>query len=206
MGSFDDRSLSVFALALVALFGWRTITADRPAAIVPPPDARPAFTGLTLEARVHRIADAIAVAEGFYAPGRHNGRTLSYALNNPGLLKASPLAGAGTQAWQDTGLLVFPTMDLGWAALRYQVCTMLVGASRIYDVSDTLALVGRKYADGDGNWGANVAARLGHAPDVRLQELADDVAPSPLPATVRCRRIAADSEGGRHALAADALD
>jgi hypothetical protein len=66
----------------------------------------------------------------------------------------------------------FPTADAGWRALRHQVRLMLTGASHVYDSSDPLWLVAQKYADGDSNWGVNVAAALGVPPGATLMDLA----------------------------------
>jgi len=205
MSSLEDRSLSVFALAVVAVLGWRTIGAKPPDVEAAAPSRPAGFTALSLEARVARIADAIALAEGYYAGGHHDGRALPYRLNNPGMLKRSPMADADVTTWRDTGFLVFPNAGLGWAALRHQVCAMLLGASRVYEPSDTLAAAGRKYAEGDANWGLTVARALGVSPELRLADLAADL-PAPLqPGSMHCRRLAGDEKGGRHAQA-DAVD
>jgi hypothetical protein len=199
MRTFDDGALSVMAAVLVAMLAWKTLD---PGKVVVAPSARPPFATLSLDVRVLRVADAIAVAEGYYAPGRYHGRSLPNFLNNPGLLKASPFAGEDTATWDDTGLLVFPSAAVGWAALHHQVCLMLSGASRIYGPSDTLADVGIKYS-GDANWGANVAGRLGVAPDVRLQDLAAGLSPG---SPTGCRGTAIDAREGRHATPADLGD
>jgi hypothetical protein len=199
MSSLEDRSLSVFALAVVAVLGWRVIGAT-PRHIEPVAPPRPAaFTALSLETRVARLADAIALAEGYYAGGRHDGRALPHLLNNPGMLKRSALADRDVPTWRATGFLIFPTADVGWAALRYQVCAMLLGASRVYEPSDTLAAAGRKYAEGDANWGHTVARALGVSPALRLGDLAADLPAPPLPGSIQCRRLAGDGGRGRHA-------
>ena len=200
MRTFDDRALSVMAAVLVAMLAWKTLEPARVA--VAPPD-RPEFAALPLDLRVLQVAEAIAAAEGYYAPGRYAGRSLPHFLNNPGLLKASPYADADTKTWDDTGLLVFPSADLGWTALHHQVCLMLIGTSRIYEPSDSLADVGIKYSGGDPNWGANVAGRLGLGPDARLEDLAAGLSPG---SSIGCRRIASDAPEGRHATAADVVD
>ena len=204
MSSIEDRSLSVLAIAVVAVLGWRIIGATPPD-VEPAAPPRPAgLTALSLEARVARVADAIALAEGYYARGRYDGRALPHLLNNPGMLKRSAIADPDVSTWRDTGFLVFPTADLGWAALRYQVCAMLLGTSRIYEHSDTLLMTGLKYAGGDPNWGRSVARRLGVPAELRLGELAAGLAP-PLPGSLPCRRLAGDEGRGRHAHA-DAVD
>ena len=49
---------------------------------------------------------------------------------------------------------------------------MLTGASNVYRPTDTLLVVAVKYADGDEQWGDNVAAQLGIHPHATLAELA----------------------------------
>ncbi len=204
MSSLEDRSLSVFALAVVAVLGWRSIGAT-PRRVEPAAPPRPAaFAALSLEARVARLADAIALAEGYYSGGRHDGRALPHLLNNPGMLKRSAMADRDVTTWRDTGFLVFPTADLGWAALRHQACAMLLGTSRIYELSDTLVQAGLKYAEGDVNWGRSVARTLGVPAELRLGELAAGLAP-PLRGSMPCRGLTGDGGGARHAHA-DAID
>jgi len=168
MRSLDDRSLSVLALAVVVALGWETIRAG--AGNMTAPRSRIDVPALGI--RVARIATAIASAEGYYAPGPHAGRSLPYFLNNPGALKRTPIDDGTLPTWADTGLLIFPNHEMGWTALRYQVCMMLTGTSRVYELSDTLHFVGAKYADGDVHWGPNVAAHLGVSPHASLAELA----------------------------------
>jgi len=124
-----------------------------------------------LTARIDELAHAIAVAEGYFAEGPHEGRTLPYRLNNPGALKKPALGTADLPTWKDTGLVWFPTPVMGWEALRHQVRLMLTGTSGVYAHSDSLTSVGDKYADGDANWGVNVATRLGVPPARTLSEL-----------------------------------
>lgn len=156
----EDRLVSLAALMVAASIGWKAVGAPRigPA----PPLQQQRYWRLdTFDSRVRVVAQAIALAEGYYAPGEHDGRSLPYRLNNPGALKKPALGAELLPTWKDTGLVVFPTSDLGWAALQRQVCLMLTGASGMYDTSDTWLHVALKYADGDANWGSNVAARLG---------------------------------------------
>jgi hypothetical protein len=166
----DERFLSALILAATAMFGFHVVrAADRrdhqvePAA---PPD--------TIEMRVQVLAEAIAIAEGYYADGEHDGRSLPYRLNNPGALKKPALGATLLPTWQETGLVEFPTSALGWAALRHQVRSMLTGTSAIYGPSDTLLLVAEKYADGDTNWAANVAELLHVPPTITLEDLVSD--------------------------------
>jgi hypothetical protein len=174
-GSADDagdRVLPALILIATALLGWDLLGARKaPVASEPPVSIRPVAVSAELEARVREMAQAIATAEGYYAPGPHDGRTLPYVLNNPGGLKKPALAAANLPTWKDTGLVQFPSADMGWEALHHQVRLMLTGASGIYDTSDSLLHVGEKYANGDVNWGVNVATTLGVPAAITLSEL-----------------------------------
>ena len=169
----DDRWLSVAAVVTSAVLGWNVMQGGTAPQIDLPLPAAPAL----LEERVSAIADAIAVSEGYYAPGEHDGHSLPYRLNNPGALKKPALQASALPTWQDTGLIVFPSTAMGWAALRHQVRLMLTGASRVYRPTDTLLGVAVKYADGDVRWGGNVAAQLGIDPGATLAELARAASP-----------------------------
>ena len=170
MTADNDRALSALAVGLVAALAWSVL--HEPAPAVPAVPA-PIYLSRSapLDSRVVAVADAIAAAEGYYAPGLHDGHSLPYHLNNPGALKKSPAGRTDLQTWGESGLIVFPTKEMGWNALRYHVCTMLTGVNRLYSPTDTLSFAGMKYTGGDPNWGSNVAARLGLAPDVRLADL-----------------------------------
>ena len=171
MNGGEDGVLSVLAMAVVAVMGWNVIAADRPA---PTPPVRSATAAVEpLEETVDAIAQAIAAAEGYFAAGVHDGGSLLRRLNNPGGLKKPALGAEDLPTWRDTGLIIFPTEAMGWTALRHQVRLMLNGTSQIYAPSDTLIHVGLKYADGDANWGANVATNLGVSPHVTLTDLAE---------------------------------
>ena len=166
----DERFLSALILAATAMFGFHVVrVADRRGHQADPPPPRDA-----IEMRVQILAEAIAVAEGYYADGDHGGRSLPYWLNNPGALKRPALGASMLPTWREAGLVVFPTSTMGWAALRHQVRSMLTGASAIYEPSDTLLLVAEKYADGDVNWAANVAGLLHVPPTITLEDLVSD--------------------------------
>jgi hypothetical protein len=173
--ALEDRLVSMAALAVAAGLGWATVAA-------PPGRSAPMFPGDqywrldSLDSRVRAVTQAIAQAEGYYATGEHDGRSLPYRLNNPGALKKPALGAERLPTWKDTGLVVFPNPEMGWAALQRQVCLMLTGASEQYDATDTWVHVALKYADGDRNWGANVAATLGVSPASTLGELAEPAA------------------------------
>ena len=165
--SADDRALSALILAVTAALGWQVIRVpDRPEDLPLPVDLVD-----VRDVRVRAISEAIAIAEGYYAEGDHDGHSLPWRLNNPGSLKKPALGAADLPTWKDTGLVYFPTREMGWAALRHQVRAMLSGESAIYEPSDTLMLVAEKYADGDPNWGLNVAAALRVTPLSTLEDL-----------------------------------
>lgn len=165
----EDRLLSAAAVMVSAVLGWHVLQGGPAPRIDPPLPQVPA----AVEERVAEIAEAIAVSEGYYAPGAHDGHSLPYLLNNPGALKKPAREAAALPTWNDTGLIVFPTTTMGWTALRHQVRLMLTGASRVYRPTDTLLGVAVKYADGDARWGDNVAAQLGIHPGATLAELAN---------------------------------
>ena len=163
------------ALVLVTTAGLGLdLIAPRPPAIREAPRAglRTVAISDALNARIEEVANAIAVAEGYFAAGPHDGRTLPHVLNNPGALKKPALGAADLPTWKDTGLVWFPDPEMGWNALRHQVRLMLTGTSGIYAHSDSLISVGDKYADGDVNWGVNVAMTLGVPPALTLADLA----------------------------------
>ena len=166
MNSAEDKFLSFLAILAVVWFICGMVRFH-----VPPP-AKVQTSG-ELEVRVDSIVEAIATAEGFYAPGGYDGHSLPHKLNNPGSLKKPALGAGALSTWKDTGLIIFPTEEMGWAALRHQVDLMITGDSTVYDPSDTLLLVAGKYADGDLNWGRRVASALGVAPTATLSEIAE---------------------------------
>lgn len=170
MSADGDRAFSALVVGLVAALAWNVMRESAPAAR-PAPQPAPRSAPVPLDSRVVAVADAIAAAEGYYAPGVHGGHSLPFHLNNPGALKKGTVSRADLPTWGESGLLVFPTKEMGWTALRYHVCTMLTGASRMYSPSDTLRFAGLKYTGGDERWGVNVAARLGVPADSRLADL-----------------------------------
>jgi hypothetical protein len=174
MNRAEDGLVTLLAMALVGALGWNVVARDGRVSL-PPARVVDPLADEEMEERVTVIAEAIAVAEGYYARGDHDGRSLLYRLNNPGGLKKPALDAEELPTWLDTGLVIFPTREMGWAALHRQVHIMLTGKSRIYHPSDTLITVGLKYADGDANWGANVATNLGVSAAARLRELAEAI-------------------------------
>jgi hypothetical protein len=168
-----DRVITALVLATTIGLGLDLISPRKAVAIEAPEPVMSAMAvSAALDDRIDEMAHAIAVAEGYFADGPHDGRTLPYRLNNPGALKKPAKGAADLPTWKDTGLVWFPTADIGWDALRHQVRLMLTGTSGVYEHSDSLTTVGDKYADGDANWGVNVATRLGVTPARTLAELA----------------------------------
>jgi hypothetical protein len=171
MNRGEDGFVSVMAIGLVAFMAWNVLADGRQVELRP----TRSDTAHVPEDNVEAIAEAIARAEGYFAAGDHDGGSLLHRLNNPGGLKKPALGADDLPTWLDTGLIIFPTAEMGWTALRHQVRMMLNGESEIYDPSDTLITVGLKYADGDENWGSNVAMNLGVSPAARLADLADAI-------------------------------
>ena len=172
MCAAGDKLFSLLALLMTALLGINVVV-DAPQSAAPP--SAPSFDvpDDLLEVRVNEIAEAIATAEGYYAEGEHDGHSLPYRLNNPGALKQPALGGVDLPTWQGTGLVIFPSAERGWMALRHQIRLMLSGGSRIYHPSDTLLTVAAKYTGGDASriWGHRVAAELGVEPAATLAEV-----------------------------------
>lgn len=170
MNSVEDHFLALLALVVA---GWMTLSVlglhFRTSA---PAKVQNSGKLGELDVKVSSIAEAIATAEGYYAPGGYDGHSLPYKLNNPGDLKKPALGADSLPTWKDTGLVVFPNQEMGWAALRHQIELMLNGDSTVYDPSDTLLLVASKYADGDLGWGRRVASALGVDPSTTLADIA----------------------------------
>lgn len=100
---------------------------------------------------VQRFGQAIAYAEGFGQPG-----AIPTVACNPGDLVIpgwSPTMGSA-------GIAVFDSVDYGWSRLHRQLQLIVSGASNVYTLDDTIASMGAKWANGDGNWAKNVAGYL----------------------------------------------
>ena len=167
-----DQLLTVLVLATTIGLGLEVVDARRASIVdTPPGDIDLVHVNDALEMRIDDLAYAIAIAEGYFSEGIHDGATLPALLNNPGSLKKPALDASDLPTWKDTGLIWFPTAEKGWAALRQQIRLMLTGTSAIYAQSDSLMSVGDKYADGDVNWGVNVATTLGVPAERTLAEL-----------------------------------
>ena len=165
IGSSEEPLLSLLAIVAAVAIGLSAI--GHGARSLTPP-----FASRGPNDRVGILAQAIATAEGYYAPGERYGHSLPHWLNNPGSLKKPALGAESLPTWKDTGLIVFPTERMGWDALKHQVELMVTGNSSIYDPSDSILDVAKKYADGDLNWGKTIARTLGISPSCTLGEIA----------------------------------
>jgi hypothetical protein len=110
-----------------------------------------------VDARVKKIAEAIATAEGYYVPG-----SLPQRLNNPGSLKGA-----------DGALLTFATPQDGWQALYHQVELILSGGSKWYRPDMTINEIAQIYTGGDkpDAWARIVSWKLGVTPDTPVSEV-----------------------------------
>ncbi len=114
---------------------------------------------------IGQIAHAIAVAEGYFAPG-----SLPLRYNNPGDIEDA--TGSKIQ---------FPTAEAGWARLYHQIELIVSGRSRVYDRQMTLAEIAQKWTGGDQAraWANNVARVLGIKPSDTLAFYLAGVNPVP---------------------------
>jgi len=165
IGSSQGHLLSLLAIVAAVAIGLSAIAHGAKSLTLP-------FASRGPNDRVGILSQAIATAEGYYAPGERDGHSLPHWLNNPGSLKKPALGAESLPTWKDTGLIVFPTERMGWDALKHQVELMVTGKSSIYDPSDSILDVAKKYADGDPNWGKNIARMLGISPSCTLGEIA----------------------------------
>lgn len=111
---------------------------------------------------IDAVANAIAIAEGFYVPG-----SIPSRANNPGDLKL----GGNTIG---SGITVFASADQGWNALYTQLVKIRDGTSSKFTPNMTIETVGQIYAGtlaGGAAWSNNVAIVLGVSIDTTIGEV-----------------------------------
>lgn len=117
--------------------------------------------------RVKRIAEAIAVAEGFAFPGapQTSPANIPNSRRNPGNIR-------DMQRPPDYPVKTFATKEAGWDALYRQVEGMLKG-SALYPADWTIEQIARRYTGEAAymNWARIVAQRLGVPTDAVFSEL-----------------------------------
>lgn len=112
-------------------------------------------------AGLHRFANAIANAEGFFASD-----TVPVRANNPGDLKLGP------PTLGSTGITVFDSAAAGWAALKRQLGLIVTGSSKVYHLDMSIADMAASWtATEQSAWASNVARYLGVTTDTRLVDL-----------------------------------
>lgn len=102
------------------------------------------------------ICQAIAIQEGYSVSGSRPQRN-----HNPG-----DISDGANQFGKDSGgLTTFPDDQTGWSWLYNKVSNIVSGNSNVYPSDMSIYNVGLTWADGDVNWGINVAANLGVDPN-----------------------------------------
>lgn len=111
-----------------------------------------------------RIAQAIALAEGYNSPGSRPNRN-----NNPGDLTGNY---AGTAIASDSIFDVYANATDGWNALYRQVGLWLTNSSSVANRDTTIAELAQSYTTTDqASWAAHVASALGVNVDTPLSEV-----------------------------------
>jgi hypothetical protein len=110
---------------------------------------------------VIRIAQAIAVAEGFYVAGSRPQRN-----HNPGDMTQDLI---GKKVGTDGPFVVYGTDDDGWSNLYKQVEMWLGGSSSHANASSTISDLSTFYTTTDqASWATNVANYLGVSIDTSI--------------------------------------
>lgn len=119
------------------------------------------------------VAQAIGHAEGYYSPGSRSQRN-----NNPGDLTIGDEHGQAVSGY-DGPFIIFSSVDAGFQALTIKLQNILNGRSSHYSPGMSWQQIGMVWADGDSNWGTNVAAALGVSPNDSLGNYFSDLTGSP---------------------------
>lgn len=114
---------------------------------------------------VQKIAEAIAVAEGFYVAGSRPARN-----HNPGDMTADLI---GKSVGKDGIFVVYANDDDGWDNLYKQINLWLSGGSSHAGPSSSISDIAGFYTTTDQSaWAANVANHLGVSIDTSIGEIA----------------------------------
>lgn len=114
---------------------------------------------------VQKIAQAIAVAEGFYVAGSRPARN-----HNPGDMTADLI---GKSVGKDGPFVVYANDDDGWDNLYKQINLWLNGGSSHAGPNSSISDIAGFYTTTDQSaWAANVANHLGVSIDTSIGEIA----------------------------------
>jgi hypothetical protein len=121
------------------------------------------IVGAVADSVVEKLANGIALAEGYFIPGSRPSRD-----NNPGDLTIDTI---GRAIGKDGIYVVYATPQDGMDALRQQV-RLMFGGSHIYNPSMTIQEVAGHYTTTDVDaWAVNVATAAGVTTDTRLSDI-----------------------------------
>ena len=122
---------------------------------------------------IKTISRGIALQEGFGAKATN----IPTRSNNPGDIKSNSATNPGGIYQTDKkGHIIYPSVDVGQAALEHQVNLMLTpGSKSHFNPEMTLAEVGKLYAT-DPNWAAGVAKHIDPAGRVSSNTKMKDIA------------------------------
>jgi hypothetical protein len=131
------------------------------------------------DAFVQKFAEAIAHAEGFYAPIEiDKGPNIPQRCHNPGDLTEDGVNGdvgygtARSAGYGAANITIYSCDDDGWVALRRKVRRILDGASMAYPTYMSVDALGLKYSCST-VWAKNVADYLGVSTSTKIIDLAD---------------------------------
>lgn len=137
--------------------------------------------GAAATPNVTAIANAIAYAEGYYAPG------------SPGVVNSPSVAPVRNNnpcdLFSGGSLASYPTIDAGWAACDNQVSLIVNGGSAYYTPDESISQIAATYAPSSvsGNnpsaWASAVAGQLGLSPSDPLTAAGGSVATPPVDST-----------------------